>query len=231
MGTHVAAFTPPIPPNFGDNEVKLNLKLPPAVKKNLSASQPAAGSLFQERDPSHLPAKDVVAGSKFSVASFATPSSHTARQEAPISGGLVTKEKSDHTPSKDVIKTPAIKLPSFAAPLDLKRTRRQNFIGSLSNDTPQTPTIGDALRSIGLGDLQLEKEIPQNSKQLRPLGSKNALNSLGVGRSRSNDNSSERLDSPTSSTSTEITEPPTLPGSPVPPSSARVSLPPLQKER
>ena len=110
METHAAGFTPPISLP-GDNT-----NLPSVGKKTSPPPAPGPRKLFQERDSSHLPANNVIEGSKFNISSFAAPPSHTAQQKNKISDGFVRKEDSNHIPSKVLIKPLALKLPSFAAP-------------------------------------------------------------------------------------------------------------------
>ena len=173
METHAAGFTPPIPLPGG------NTNLPFVGKKTSPLPPSVTGSLFKERDPNHLPANTVIAGSKFSIPSFAAPSldsSHNAQQKVQISGGLFTKENSDYTPSKKSIALPTLKLPSFIASsstnVQANRGRRESFDGSPYADSTRTPRVEDALNTLGLGDLGLEKDLQQKSPspKLSPLG-------------------------------------------------------------
>ncbi|MBX9576878.1 MAG: hypothetical protein K2W97_00185 [Chthoniobacterales bacterium] len=205
MEIHPAGLTPPIPLPGG------NTNLPFVGKKTAPLPPSVTGSLFKEREPNHLPAKNVIAGSKFSIPSFATPSldsSHTTQQKVQISGGLFTKENSDYTPSKKSISLPTLKLPSFIASsstsFQANRDRRESFYGSPYPDSTETPRVKDALNILGLGDLGLEKELEKKSLKLSPLGEIN-FSSGRIRKSKSDDSSSVMSNSPSSTASSIAT--------------------------
>lgn len=171
METHAAGFTPPLPPDFGDNQIKFNLKLPPAVKKTtLAPSSPTQHSVKEEA-PSQTLARNGIELPKLKLPSFAAPSSRVAQQSAqvPAAGQSRLRRDMPFDPNN----------PTGAAPVATPRVEdAQKLVPGLQNMKLVPINRQNFLQRQGLVGRQQRQSFMKEQSNLSPLPSTASTGSL-----------------------------------------------------